>query len=235
MRIGAAPARDKIFNIARLAARVLFTATVKNARLRPKPATQSDERALLRDPDIGIGGVGEKEPVEALAQSRRLHILENRLQGGEHPARCLIVDRHDDGGFLAQRRGQDRRRTLVQQQDEADDGAAKAQRNPGEVQQEQRQQRPLQCGDAANVDDAIHLVAAIGGQREAAAIDDQPRQPGRAPKPRSRRGTHVMRVIFEETLRRHGQPVLGRGRRQGGVMGGGSGVRSVRVGQGVHL
>ncbi len=103
MRIGAAPARNEILDIAGLAARVLLAAPDRRGgRAASKAAPNGDEGALLRDPDVRIGRVGEEEPVEMLAKPGRLHVLVDGLQRREDAARRLIVDRHDDGGLLRQ-------------------------------------------------------------------------------------------------------------------------------------
>ena len=67
--------------------------------------------------------------------------------------------------------------------EEADHAGGEGQGDPGEIGQEQDQQRPFERADAADVDDAVHLVAAPGGERESAAEGDEARQPGRREAP----------------------------------------------------
>ena len=179
MLIGAAPAADEFGDIARLAARVLLAPAIEDARAGgAEPAPQRDEGALLGDPDVGIRRVGEKEPVEIRAEPRRLHILEDRLQRREDAARDLVVDGHHDDALLPQGGRHGRGGASPQENDEADDRAREGERDPGKVQDEEREQRPFQGRDAADVDDPIHFMRAIGGQHGAAAEGDETREPG---------------------------------------------------------
>ena len=71
MRVVAAPMGDEIGDVAGLAAHVPSPPAVVEARLR-QPRAHRQERALLRDPDIGVGGVGDEEEVERMRLARRL-------------------------------------------------------------------------------------------------------------------------------------------------------------------
>ena len=233
MLVGAAPAADEFGDIAGLAARVLLAPPIEDARAGgAEPAPQRNEGAFLGDPDVGVRRVGKKEPVEIGPEPRRLHAFENGLKRREDPARDLVVDRHHDDGFFTQGGWHRRRGPPTQQDDEADHRAREGECDPGKVQDEEREQRPFESRDAADVDDPEHLVAAIGGQRGAAAECDEAREPGIrahglsggvfAVLRRRAMGVAARRrppppaagVEFEDALRRHRQPALDRSRRR---------------------
>ena len=237
MGVGAAPAADEIADIAGLSARVLRAVPIVDPRRPAKPVAQRQIGALLGDPDVRIGRVREEKPVEIFTEARRLDILDHRLECAEDAARRLVVDRHDDGGAVLQPRRQFRRLGRAEEQPaEADDAAREGDGDPREIGQKQNEQRPFQRRDRADVDDAVHLGRAIGGEREAAAEDDQPRRPGRIGERRHAPAPPALAVEARERLHRHGEVLFGRhrrgrvGRAKVGACGGGV----PRLGQDVH-
>ena len=108
MRVMAAPMGDEIGDVAGLAAQVLAPSPVIEARLR-QPRAHRQKRALLGDPDVGVGGVGDEEEVERMGLAGAFDVLEDGLHGAEHARGRLVVDRHHDRRSLAQGRGGSRR------------------------------------------------------------------------------------------------------------------------------
>ena len=211
--VGAAPAGDEVFDVAGLAAVVLGAVAVEHPRVGPEQFAQPQERALLRDPHVRVGGVRQQEAVEMVAEAEPLHVLIGRLHGAEHAARLLVVDRHDDRGAARQlfRKVRARERRAAEQGEEADHAADERQRDPGEVDDEQRKQRPFEHGDAADLDHAVHLACAEAGHHDRPDPDKGARRPRGAPRlgPRaragliSRPGPERLRGHRERRLRRH--------------------------------
>ena len=173
--VAAAPAGDEVGDIAGLAARVLAPAPIVDARFRQALA-HGQERALLGDPDVGVGRVGQEEIVEGVAETGALDVLEDRLHGAEDPGRRLVVDRHDDGGLLARAPAGRAARlsTRAISQHEADDARGEGEGDPGKGDDEQDDHRPFEQGDrAADVDHLVHLEGAVDGQRDRAAEDEE--------------------------------------------------------------
>ena len=103
MRVAAAPMGDEISDVASLAAPILAPPPVIDARLR-QPRAHRQKGALLRDPDVGIGRVGDEKEVERVGLTGALDILEDGLHGAEDARGRLVVDRHHDRRSLAQAR-----------------------------------------------------------------------------------------------------------------------------------
>ena len=196
MRVGAAPARRRNRRYCRPCGSCSSRAADKRRARQARQAAAAPPMKA-RSSAIQISGlvVSERKNQSKLSpESRRLDILENRLQGGEDPARRLVVDRHDHGGPGREPTWRDGRRASTQEHRRADDAARKRQRDPREVQHEQAQQRPFQGRDAADVDDLIHLEAAVDGQRRPAAKGDEPRQPRRDRESRRRETATLPRI-----------------------------------------
>ena len=70
MRVVAAPVDDEIGDVAGLAARDSCAAVGNRGARAASRARKRDEGALLGDPDIGVGGVGEQEEVERVRLAR---------------------------------------------------------------------------------------------------------------------------------------------------------------------
>ena len=211
MLVGPAPAFDEIADIARLARGVLGPPAVEDPRLRPKADPHGHEGPFLGDPHIGIGGVGEEEPVKMIAQPRRGHVFMDRLHGAEDPRGRLVVDGHDHGGAMPERPGLDRTGAAMEQQpEEAENPTGEGDGDPGKVADEQNQQRPFERGDGADVDDAVHFRRAIDRQRQPAAKHEEARQPGPAPQVRRQQLAPLAGVKAAQGLGRHGQQRLGR-------------------------
>ena len=131
MRISAAPAGDKVANIASLARGVFRTMAIKDARAITKARTHRQKSALFGNPHIRIGRVGEEEPVEMRTQTRALDIFDHRLHRAEHAAWRFIIDRHGDSRALTQLRWQSRSfRRGKEQPEEAEHTARKGNGNP---------------------------------------------------------------------------------------------------------
>ena len=215
MLVGRSPARDEIRDIASLAARVLRAVAIVETRLRSEAFAHGNKGAFLGDPDIRIGRVRQEEPVVMIAEARRLDLLEDRLHGAEHACGRLVVDRHDDGGPRLQRPGQFARQPVAgEQPDEAQQAAREGKRDPREIRHEQKQQRPFQRGDDADVDDAVHFPGAIGGQQGATAKHEQARSPGRVPELARQGLAFLLRLKTPQRLNGHGKR---RFRRHAGV------------------
>ena len=65
----------------------------------------------------------------------------------------------------------------AEEREEAEERAGEGQGDPREVDREQGDQHPLQDRRAADRHDLVHLVGAVGGQQQAAAEDEEARQP----------------------------------------------------------
>ena len=102
VRIVAAPAGDEVGDVAGFAARVLAPPAIVDPRVRQALAHR-DERPLLGDPDVGVGGVGEEEVVERGAEAGALDVFDDRLHRAEDARRRLVVDRHHHGCPFRQR------------------------------------------------------------------------------------------------------------------------------------
>ena len=208
-----APAAHEIGDVARLAVVVLRPVPVVEARVGSEPVPQFQERALLRDPGVGIGGIGDDEIVEGASQSGRVDGFPNGFDGGEGSCRLLVVDRHDDRRPARQCFGQCRRRRRPpEKSQEADESARARERDPREIDGEEGEQHPLQDGRAAHRHDLIHLVGTVGGQQQGASEDEEARKPGRVVRARGRR-TPLLRLRpapqrlgqhLEVLFRRHG-------------------------------
>ena len=214
VRIGGAPAGDEIGDVARLARGVLAPAAIVDALAR-QPLPHRQQRALLGDPEVGVGGVGKEEIVEMVAEPGRAHVFADRLHRGEDARRRLVVDRHDHRGpalELLRQRPEPRR---PQEPDEAVDARSEGERDPGEVDDEQHDQRPFERGDLADGDHAVHLARAVGGQRGRAAEHGDPREPGRMDVARRDPASPFATVERPQRLHRHRQRRLARRRRLG--------------------
>ena len=234
--VGGAPARDEVGDIARLAAHVLSSSAIEQTRRR-KSLAHRQQRPLLGDPDVGIGGVGEKEIVEGIAQARRLDVLINRLHRREHTRRGLVVDRHDDRGLDIERaRQRVRTRRAKDEPGEAQHALREGEADPGERQHEQRDQRPFQWRDHADLDDAVHFPLAIDRQRKRAAEHEQPLQPRRPRAIRIRPGAPLGARELAQRLHRHRERRLARHRRRRRFRDRGRGGNDFRrrCGQAVH-
>lgn len=211
VRVMPAPSRDEIGDVAGLAVMVLGPVTVIDARFRPEPLAKREKGALFRDPDIGMGRVGQDEIIEGSALPRRLNGFADRGERAEGARGRFIVDRHDDGGAPRQpRRSHGRPHPGGQDRHESNHGAGEGERDPREIDGEQGQQQPLQQRRAADRHDAVHFPRAIDRQRRGAPEHHETRQP--------RRGMALLgQVRIEagpalEGLRRHGRgPLLRHG------------------------
>ena len=203
--IGAAPACDEIADIAGFPRGVFRAMAVEDPCFGAKRAAQFEQGAFLGDPDVGIGGVRQEKPVEMRAEAGGFDILVDRAQRAEHPRRRLVIDRHDHGGAAGEMcRRRRRLGPADQQMEESHHAGCESQGDPGEIGQEQNQQRPFERADAAHVDDAVHLVAAPAGDRESAAEGDQTRQPMR-PEATDRLAPFGRRLEAGKLLLRHGE------------------------------
>ena len=63
---------------------------------------------------------------------------------------------------------------------EADDGRGESEGDPGKIENEQRQQRPFERGDAADIDHLVHFPGAERRQGHHADEDDDAHEPRRA-------------------------------------------------------
>ena len=175
MRIVAAPVNDEIGDVARFTGQILAPPPVIETGVRQSCAKR-DESALLGDPDIGVGGVGQQEEVERVRLARAFDVLENRLHGAEHARGRLVVDRHHDRRSLAQARRRLASAPTSEKPDKADDGRGKRKRHPGKRDDEQHHHGPFKRRDRADSDDPEHLVGAICGQGQGAAENQEPDQ-----------------------------------------------------------
>ena len=171
LRIVAAPVNDEIGDVARFAGKILAPPPVIEAGLRQARAN-GDESALLGDPDIGVGGVGQQEEVERVRLAGTFDVLENRLHGAEDARRRLVVDRHHDRRSFAQARRRLASAPMSEEPDKADHGGGKRERHPGKSDNEQHHHRPFKRRDRADRDDLEHLVGAICGQGQGAAENE---------------------------------------------------------------
>ena len=204
MRVAPAPMADEIGDVAGFAAHILAAAPVIETRRR-QPRAHGEKGALFRDPDIGIGGVGEEEEVERMGLAGALDVLEDGLHGPEHPRGRFVIDRHHDRRRLAQTGRRLKAPSMRDEPHEADDAGNEPKRQPRKRDDEQNQHRPFERRDRADRNDPEHLMGAIGGERERAAEHGetgQNRPPGAA-----RRDQRAALAGGEphERLRRHGE------------------------------
>ena len=182
MRVMAAPMGDEVGDVAGLAAQVLPPPSVIKARMR-QARPHGHERALLRDPDIGVGRVGEQEEVERLNLPGAFDVLENRLHRAEHARGRLVVDRHHDRRPLAEPRRRRASAPVSEKPDKAGDAGGQRKRHPGERDDEEDDHRPFERRDRADRNNLEHLLGAIRRQGEGAAENEetgQNRRPGEA-------------------------------------------------------
>ena len=89
--------------------------------------------------------------------------------------------------------------------------AGEGDRDPGEVDREQRDQHPLEDRRAADRHDLIHLVGAVGGQQQAAAEHEEPGEPRAAASRMLQDGLALLRRRpAPQRLGRHVEVLFGR-------------------------
>ena len=111
----------------------------------------------------------------------------HRLQRGENPGGRLVVDRHHHGGARREAWcGRGRSRGGASRASEAHERPREGECDPGEVDGEQRDQHPLQRGDAADRHDLVHLQAPQAVRQRARRRTRRPREPGRRAAARKR-------------------------------------------------
>ena len=81
--IAAAPAGDKLLDIAGLSIDVLGPVPVEQAATLAKPLPHGEESVLLGDEDFRIGGVGQKEPFERMTKAACLDFFDHRLKAAK--------------------------------------------------------------------------------------------------------------------------------------------------------
>jgi hypothetical protein len=146
-----------------------------------------------------------------VAESGFLNGFPDGRDRGEDPRGGLVVDRHHDGGASRERRGLRRDLPAEEQGEKADDRRAEGQRDPREVDGEERNQHPLQHRGVADGHDLHHLPHAVGGHGRSAAEDGEPREPGHG-KGLRRLAPLGPRVETPQGLGRHRERCLGRHR-----------------------
>ncbi len=102
-RIGAAPARHPVLDVAGLAAEVARAVAVEQAVADDRVGAGGIDEGLLLEPDLGVGGVGEEEEVEGLALAVGVDVVEHRDRRAEDARGILVVGRHQQGGAGLQR------------------------------------------------------------------------------------------------------------------------------------
>jgi hypothetical protein len=228
--VGAAPAGHEVGDVAGLAVVVLGPVAIKNPRLGAEPFAQGQKRALLGDPGLRVGRIRQDEIVEMRAEARCFDRLADRLQRREGPRRRLVVDRHQHGGARVQSLRQRRKPVPTHEQGQkAEQAAGEGERDPREIEGEERQQHPLEHRRAADRHHLIHLACAVSREQRRTAEDEHPRQPRRAGALGRGERTFLRLRPVQQRLHRHLEPVLGRQtrftQRRGERMGGRQGVQ----------
>src|SRR5208283_1440682 len=138
----------------------------------------SEEGLLLGDENFRIGGIGQKEPFEGVAEAAGPDFFDHRLKRGKDAHGCLVVNRHHDRRALMQRirwRGWLRRNQ--EKPDKTSNGTREGERNPRKIGNKEKQKCPFEKRYAADLNNLIHLVGAVAGQGQTAAEHEKPRQP----------------------------------------------------------
>ena len=209
---------------------VLFgAAAVEDARIAAGARAKCQERRLLGDPDIGVGGVAEDEEVEMRrAAPARASASWIACSAGHHPrraARCRSASAARCASTApAAGRGRDaepaRRRAIMPI--EAADGAGEGERDPGEQRDEQAEQHITPSGVGPPTSSTLYIC-------QPAATVIAPRRRSRtaaAPPSRAARSAGAARVRrpVAQRLHRHRERRLRRQRAEPPAGRGGQGV-----------
>ena len=178
--VGRAPAAAPVGDVARLLAAVDRTAAVIEARTIAGPGARGFEGCFLVHPDIWVGGITQDEDVQGFAMSGGLELLQRRQRHAEDTLRRLVVGAHEDGGsplgpllglgvaWNVDDRGLDAERA----HQEAGKGGHEGERQPGDIDDEERHQGDFKLRPAANPENEIKLTGQISGQRRRANEDE---------------------------------------------------------------
>ena len=163
------------------------------------------------------------------AFARRLDQFEDRLHRREAAIGALVIDRHDDRGLRRDRRGGSlvREDAAGDERDESEDAARRGERDPGKIDDEEDEEDILQEGRAADRHDLVHLEAAIKGERERAAENEEARE-HKAEAAAGRGDRDLPRAEALERLHRHCERRGCRNSGQGRGLAGGRACRGRR-------
>ena len=139
----AAPAPEKVRDIAALVVEVEPAPAIKQTRLGAQLLAQSLPGCLLLQPDVGITAVGEDVKIKVLQLTAGLQALVYRLEAQQAARNRFMVDRHHHR--RAPERGAGQRRCILAAQQaalvtaqaaqhKASHGNPETQRQPGEQQ-----------------------------------------------------------------------------------------------------
>ena len=186
--------------------------------MRGTCVAQRQERGLLSDPDVGVGGVAEQKPVEAIGRAGRGRGFDHRAQPHHHRVRIFVIGRQQHRG-AARQRGEgaveidrDRLPSPSQGHGKAGQRRDEGEGDPGEQDAEQHEHQAFEHGHAADLDDLVHLGAAHRGQRGGGGQNERAtdRDPWPAAERRTARHGLVKRRSHHLAGRLGGQEVRSR-------------------------
>ena len=184
-RVGAAPARHPVLDVAGLAAEVARAVAVEEAVADDRVGAGGVDERLLLEPDLGVGGVGEEEEVEGRALAVGLDVVEHGDRRAEDARGVLVVGRHQERGASGERRAERGRRRRAEE--EAHQRRDRAEDDPDDVDDEEDEHDLLDPGQPADREHEPHLVDEERGQRQRCRRRARCGRAGPESRPRSRK------------------------------------------------